>query len=202
MTCVDPDHFGITADGAIYPQPWTQWRPVATKTLPTVFKNYSVSDGGAKNEVLQTITLSWVNYSPLTQQVYGTITRGGAQVTLQARSRAYFLQRHAWALNDAALVLADVSQMGVGADAGAGGFLDTGTDLCVAGHHEHSLTNLFMPHVAGWPTLVPGAKITAKFELRFKSERWEDTTPSTTDGTTSNIRSGATRMDLFALPVL
>lgn len=203
MTCVDPNHFGITADGAIYPQPWTQWRQVATHTEPTVVKNYSVSDGGAKNDVLHTITLAWTNDSPLPQYVYGMVTREGSRVTLQARSRAYLLQRHALVIGPSpTLTLVDVSQMGVGADAGSGGFLDTGTDLCVAEHRQHSHTMPLMPHIAGWQLLAPGAKITAKMELRFKSERWEDTTPSTTDGTASGIRSGATRMDLFAVPVL
>lgn len=203
MTCVDPLHFGITADGAIYPQPWTQWRQVATKTLPTVVKDFAVSDGGNKNQLIHAITVEWTNDSPLTQQVYGMVTREGARVTLQARSRAYLLQRHAWAVGASpTLVLTDVSWMGVGADAGKGGVLDTGTDLCVAEHRSNAHTMPLMPHVAGWQSLAPGAKITAKMELRFKSERWEDTTPSTTDGTTSGFRSGATRVDLFAVPVL
>lgn len=203
MTCVDPNHFGITADGAIYPQPWTQWRQVASEVAPTVVRNYSPSDGGNKNELMHTLTASWVNDSPLTQYVYGMVTREAARVTLQARSRAFFLQRHAWAVGESpTLTVVDVSQMGVGADAGQGGFLDIGTDMCVAEHRSHSHTMPLMPHVAGWQSLLPGERITARVEVRFKSERWEDTTPSTTDGTQSGIRSGASRLDLFAVPVL
>ncbi|QPX62151.1 hypothetical protein PBI_INDLOVU_36 [Mycobacterium phage Indlovu] len=48
--CVDPDHFEVTADGAIRPQPWMQWRHVGGVEVPSKSGQYGVtlsSGGGA-----------------------------------------------------------------------------------------------------------------------------------------------------------
>lgn len=87
------DHFSVD-DDAIAPQPWMQLRNVGTVSTPAVAKSYDVDDGNAKNEVVQNITAAWTNNSPVTQLVYGMVTRGGSQVTLQVRTRAYLKTFH------------------------------------------------------------------------------------------------------------
>lgn len=87
------DHFDVTED-AISPQPWMQLRGVASVSVPSVAKSYDASDGAAKNELVQTVAASWTNNSPVPQWVYGMVTRGGAQVALQTRSRAYLKASH------------------------------------------------------------------------------------------------------------
>lgn len=84
--CFDPLHFRED-NGVISPQPWMFWRPVGTVRAPGKATTYNVSGGGNKNELIHNLQQNWVNDSPVPQWAYGLISRGGATVTLQARSR-------------------------------------------------------------------------------------------------------------------
>jgi len=243
--CVDPDHFYVTEDGAIAPQPWMQWRQVAHAEVSGRSGSYGVtlsaggtnifgtftalfgsiwasigtlfgpmssllafsgaaSAAGNKNDLLQAVQTSWTNDTPIDQWVYGKITRGGCRVTLQARSRGGLLlssgyRQHA---SDPG-PLAYASMIGVGADKGRGGTLALGTDICVMEERANSTTIPLAPERAGWHKLPPGATITARAELRFISEFWENTTIDGGDaGTESSYETGGTRLDLFAVPVI
>ena len=202
--CIDPDHFRVDDNGAITPQPWMQWRHVDGVQGPDKSANFAVTGGTNKNELIHSLQRSWLNDSPVPQWVYGKITRGGSRVTLQARSRGYLqlssgYQKH---LTDpGALVVA--CRMGCGADMGRGGTLAIGTTFGMIEERQNSRTINLAPERVGWLRLAPGETITAKVELRFITEFWENTTIDGGDtGSESGYQSGGTRLDLFAVPVI
>ncbi|AXN53309.1 hypothetical protein PBI_THONKO_37 [Mycobacterium phage Thonko] len=183
--------------------------------LPTIFGGRSpfaiplavaqtTSAGGNKNDLLHALQLGWTNNTPVAQWVYGTITRGGARVTLQARSRGGLVVMSGYnlALGDPGK-LAPASMFGVGADLARSGTLAIGTSFCVAEQRMNSVTIPLAPERAGWQRVEPGQTITARVELRFVSEFWENTSIDGGDsGSESSYETGATRLDLFAVPVI
>jgi hypothetical protein len=208
IDCVDPDHFMVTERGEISPQPWMQWRNVGTVSALTKTAKYSVTGGGNKNALIHSLTLSYVNDTPLPQWVYGLITRGGSRVSLQARSRgglsvwSGYKQTIPPAAADAG-VLKEASVMGCGADLGRSGTLGTGTTFGVIESRQASVTFPLAPERVGWHKLPVGARLTAKVEVRFITGFWENTTiDGGSRGSESGYESGDTRLDLFAVPVL
>ncbi|QHB37772.1 hypothetical protein I5G63_gp031 [Mycobacterium phage Imvubu] len=165
----------------------------------------SASAGGNKNDLLHQLTRTWTNDTPVAQDVYGLITRGGCRVSLQARSRGGLVLSSGYKVG----VLGDpgplvpASMFGVGADLGRGGTLAIGTTFCVAEERMNSVTIPLAPERTGWARLLPGQSITARVELRFVSEFWENTTIDGGDtGSESSYETGDTRLDLYAVPVL
>lgn len=181
-------------------------------SLPSVFglaglfmlTNPTASAAGNKNDLLHSLQQSWTNNSPVPQWVYGTITRGGCRVTLQARSRGGLTlysgyRKH---VSDPGPLVA-ASMVGCGADMGRGGTLAIGTTYGMIEERMNSVTIPLAPERAGWVRLEPGESITAKAELRFMSEFWENTTIDKGDtDSESSYDSGGTRLDLYAVPVI
>lgn len=247
--CVDPTHFHVTDDGAITPQPWMQWRQVATAsaasrsgvygvtlnsggpdvfgTLGSLFGNLfrfipsifgpssllsqlveSASAAGNKNDLLHTLQVGWTNDTPIDQWCYGLITRGGARVSLQARSRGGLVLTSGYQISPPgdpgdAGTLVPASMFGCGADIGRGGTLALGTSFGVMEVRSNSTTIPLAPERAGWARLAPGQTLTARVELRFVSEFWEHTPiDGGESGTESSYETGDTRLDLFAVPVI
>lgn len=197
------EHFDVTADDAVGPQRWMQLRNVATRTIASVSKNYDPSGGGNKNDLLQELELAWTNTSPVSQWVYGLMTKSGSQVTLQCRSRGYIATAHAVDIGTGppTLNMTEVSRFGTGADTGNGGILNIGGAYSIAELRQNSTTMPFMPHIVEWFLVAPGDTITAKVQTRFISEGWESTQIDGGDGDTeSKIITGDVRLDLFAIP--
>ncbi len=200
-------HFDIT-DGTVAPQPWMQLRHVAGDSTPSVFRTYASTGGVNKNEVYQTLTVSWTNNSPIAQYVYGLVTVGGSSVALQARSRGYIQISHSldvWMAPraQAPSPLVVVSKMGGGADLGVGGQTGLGVDFGMHEIRSHSTTAYLMPHLTGWTQVDPGYTFTAHVEVRFISERWEAT--SITNGPTDTeaiVIAGDLLLDVFAVPMI
>lgn len=254
--CVDPNHFQVI-NGALVPQPWMQYRRVASESVPTVAGSYPVSTqastttalnintlssvaGGAgeeitsilgtlgltnilgglfggignlsggvaapnHNDLLQTVIATWTNDSPIDQWVYGLITRGGARVTLQARSRGYLATASGFAEGDTSAVttLTVCSKLGTGADMGAGGTLATGTSYCISEARQNSLTIPLAPEIVGMHKLAPGVQLTGIVQVRFVSEFWENSAINGGDtDTESSYETGETQLDLYAIPVI
>ncbi|AWN04237.1 minor tail protein [Gordonia phage Sour] len=197
-SCVDPNHFDAT-DGVVSPQPWMQWRQVRSAISASVSGSYPPNGGGAKNDLLQVIEARWTNNSPIAQQVYGLVTRGGAFLALQARSRAYLVMRHGLAQGSASPAVEEVSRFGGGIDIGTAG---SKVPYAVAEQRQSSRTLPLMPHLTGWTELAPGASITGRVELRFVSDFWENLALESDEGSEASYITGDTRLDLFAVPVL
>ncbi|MGV0738251.1 hypothetical protein ABQF35_14175 [Mycobacterium syngnathidarum] len=199
------DHF-LILDEAIEPQPWTQYRVLATKTAPSVSKSYDTSGGSNKDELVHTVDVQWTNNTPIHQAVYGTVTRGGAQVTLQARSRGYLQMLHSVDKLGAptpptSFDMIEVSRFGCGMDVGKGGILAVGTGFGVHEVRKNSSTAPLMPHSVGWETVAPGETFFARVQIRFKSDYWEQTTIDGGDQNTESLFiSGDTRVDLYGIP--
>lgn len=201
------DHFGIL-DGVLRPQPWMQLRRVAGAEKPSVSKTYDASGGTNKNETVHTVQALWTNNTPIPQWVYGMVTRGGAAVSLQARSRGYLASYHAADVTPTptppgSFDLVEISRFGCGLDAGKGGLLAVGTGFAIQEVRTTSTTSPFMPHWAYWVRVEPGETFHAQVQLRFVSEFWEDTLIDGGDASThSGFISGETILDLFAVPAI
>lgn len=201
------DHFDVT-DGTLSPQPWMQLRRVADATTPAVARSYGATGGQNKNEVYQTLTVSWTNNSPVSQYVYGLVHQGGSAVALQARSRGYLRTSHGLGVTLAPRAtppsaLVEVSRFGGGADIGVGGLLGIGTDFAM--HEVRSPSNSvpLMPNITGWTPVAPGETATAQVEVRFVSENWEATTVTNgKENTACTILAGELGIDLFAVPLI
>ena len=196
------DHFSVV-DDAIGPQPWMQMREVAAASSPSVAKSYDPGDGVAKNDPLQTITLDWTNTRPVHQLVYGLVTRGGQQVTLQTRSRGYIADYHGGLVGAGGIDMVLASRFGTGGDVGKGGILATSSAFSIAEVRGNSQSMYLLPASVGQWDVAPGATIHAKFESRFVSEFWENGNIDGGDtGTESKIISGETLLQFIATPTL
>ena len=165
----------------------------------------SAASGGNKNDLLHRVTATWTNDTPVPQHVYGLISRGGARVSLQARSRGGLTLLSGYQVDTAGDPgeLTPSSVFGVGADIGRGGTLAIGTSYCVAEERMNSVTIPLAPERAERVVLAPGQTITARAELRFMSEFWENTAIDGGDtGSESSYETGDTQLDLFAVPVI
>jgi hypothetical protein len=211
--CVDPTHFQINADGAIAPQPWMQYRQVATGGAPAVAGSYAVTITfqADKDDLLQdTGYVSWTNDTPLDQWVYGLITVGGSRVTLQARSTGgisivsgYAQTATAADLTALSAGLQACSVLGCGANMGVGGILADGTAFCIMEVRQRATSYPLAPQLAGWYKLVPGATFTGQVQSYFTSDYWETSEIEGGNGDTeSDFVAGAISLGLFAVPVL
>lgn len=206
LDCFDPTHFRLTDEGGIEPQPWMQWRHLRRIEAATKTASYSVVGLPfvGKDVLLHSLQLGWLNDTPVPQLVYGKVTRGGARVTLQARSRAYLQLASGYKLaagDPGPLVVCD--RFGVGADMARSGTLGTATTFCVIEERQPSRTINLAPERTGWQRVNPGQSITARVELRFVSEFWETSAIDGGDsGAESGFETGGTRLDLFAVPVI
>lgn len=201
------DHFDVT-DGTLSPQPWMQLRRVVADTTPSVFRTYAGSGGQNKDEVYQTLTVSWTNNSPISQYVYGLVHQGGCAVALQARSRGYLRTSHSLSVMKTPRAVApspytEVSRFGGGSDIGVGGLLGIGTDFAMHEVRSHSSTVYLMPNLTGWTEVAPGMTATGSVEVRFVSEEWESTTITNgKENTNATIVAGELSVDLWAVPLI
>lgn len=198
----DDKHFSIVGD-AIGPQPWMQYRNVATVTAESVSKSYGVTGGGNKNDPIHDIDIEWTNTTPITQWVYGMVTRGGASVALQARSRGFLLQKHAVDVTTSkpsSFDMVEASRFGIGGDYGKGGILAIGTGFAMSEIRQNSNSIPLAPEKVGWWSVDPGETFYGRVELSFVTLFWENTLIDGGDaGTESTIISGDTRVDLYAV---
>lgn len=124
-------------------------------------------------------------------------------MTLQARSRGYLVARHGIEITTGTPATAEVSRFGVGLDVGSGGTFGNETAYGIAEYRQHSHAMPLLPQQTGWLRLDPGQTVSARVELRFISDFWENRAITNGEqGSESSYITGDTRLDLFALPVL
>lgn len=201
--CIDPDHILVDGDGAISPQPYTQFRHVATNSANSVQKTYNTT-GGNQAEDLVNFQVAWTNPNPLPMLVYGLVTRGGTNVRTGARTRAYIEMYYGLASGTAP---ADptpnilLGRTGSGLDGGTATVGSTTysrwatTEVRQA---EHTL------HAGSFVTINTGQSIKLRVRLRWDGAFWE-TLPYLVAGASEaelSVMTGATRLDIYAIPVL
>ena len=206
VTVTFPAHFSVV-DDAIGPQPWMQLRLVKSATAESVSKNYDPNDGRAKNDLLQLVSTTWTNNSPVTQYVYGMVSKSGSQVSLQCRSRGYLQTNHGVTVGaaGASVIVSEASRFGVGSDLGNGGLLLSGIaqEFGVSEYRQNSTTIPLMPNLTGWFVVAPGESFNTTVEVRFISEFWENVSIGGGDADTeSKVITGDVRVDVFALPAV
>lgn len=201
--CIDPDHFAVDGDGAFSPQHYTQWRHVATNSANSFQKTYN-ANGGNQAENLVEFQVAWTNTDPLTMSVYAMMTRGGSTVKTGTRTRAYIETYYGLA---SGVAPADptastlIGRTGSGVDGGTA--VVSGTTYArwattEVRQAEHSLM------LGPFTTLTTGQTLKARVRLRWDAAFWE-TLPYLISGSSEaelSVMTGATRIDLYALPVL
>ncbi len=202
--CVDPNMFDPNG-GAPTPREWLQWRHVATQSAASVEQLDIPPSASLPDILIHTLQVQYTNTTPIPQQVYGLITRGGTQWALNAPNQFTLNQSHGTAVGvappDPSLTL--VSKMGGGMVATVTGF---GQQLYnIIEDRAGTRTSLIGDTI----TLPVGQTYKARMELRLVGIVWDTQQPSNNtlngaDATEAERRfmSGDTRLDLFSYPLL
>ena len=197
--CIDPDHFIVDGDGALAPQPYTQWRHVATNSAGSIQKSYN-TNGGNQAEDLVNFQVAWTNPDPISMLTYALVTRGGLTVKTGARTRAFLAMYYGQATGVApadptASTLLGRSGSGVDGGTLSGYARWATTEVRQA---EHSLI------VGPFATLTTGQTLKTRIRLRWDADFWE-TLPYLIAGSGEaelSVNTGPTRLDLYAIPIL
>ena len=197
--CVDEDHFQVV-DGDLTPQPYMQWRHVATNSAASVQNTYDVNGGNQAADLFQ-LQVAWTNPDPVSHNVYGLLTRGGSIVTNNPRNRVY-IETYMGAASGVApadpTASTLVGRMGNGADLGTLTFPDR-TIFTNFQTRQGQRTSVLGNTVV----LAPGESYKLRIRLRFDAAFWETLAVAPSEAETElSINTGATRLDLFAYPVI
>lgn len=198
--CINEDEFEMVDGTHVTPLEHMQWRHVAVGLANDVTQTLVAADGVAKDIAIHTVQAAWTNTSPVTQNVYGLITRGGSRVVLMARSRAYIQINFGQVVGVAPADPATgtlLSKFGCGAYRGLEVF--TNPRFMVVEHRIGERTML----IGDTNAVAPGETVKVAAEVRFISDNWESVAIS--GGTGENeagFTSGATQIDLYSYPVL
>lgn len=197
--CIDPDHFTVDGDGAIAPQPYTQWRHVATASANSFQASYNTNGGNQAADVVN-FQVAYTNVDPLPMKVYAMLTRGGSTVKTGARTRAYIATYYGQA-NGVAPADPTPSTLfgrtGSGVDGGTQSGYSRWATMEVR-QAEHSA--LLGPFV----TLTTGQTLKTRVRLRWDADFWENL-PYLIAGAAEaelSVMTGASRLDIYAIPVL
>lgn len=198
--CINELHFQII-DGAITPQPYMQWRHVATNLAASVDADYDPNGGAGQAADLYTVRADWTNTDPLSMTVYAMMTRGGSRVAASCRNRpviqAFFGSALGVAPADPAASTM-IGQFGVGGDFGE----DPISGLPGFAPLENRVgerTSL----IGSTVTVPTGSTYKVAIRLRFDSYNWETEAYYQGDTETElTISTGATRLDLYAIPII
>lgn len=201
--CIDPDHFAVDVNGALSPQPYTQWRHVATNFANSIQKAY-LPNFGNQAEDLVNFQVAWTNPDPLSMSVYALMTRGGSNVKTTARTRAFIDTFYGQASGVAPADPTPSTQIGrTGSGVDGSTSVISGTTYARWGitevrQAEHSLL------IGPFTTLATGQTLKTRVRLRWDATFWE-TLPYYVAGSGEAelaVMTGATRLDLYAIPIL
>jgi hypothetical protein len=201
--CVDPDQFVVDGDGALSPQPYMQWRHVATNSAGGIQKTYTVN-GGNQAQDLVTFQVAWTNPNPISMLVYALLTRSGSSVQTGARTRAFIATYYGQAsgaspADPTASTL--IGRTGSGVDGGTTVIGSTTYALWAATEvrqAEHSLL------IGPFTTLAPTQTLKTSVRLRWDADFWETLgyNVAGSDEAVLAMSTGASRLDIYAIPVL
>jgi len=198
--CINEDEFEMVDGTHVRPLEHMQWRHVATALAPDETQTLAAADGTAKNISIHSLQAQWTNNSPVPQNVYGLLTRGGSRVVLMARSRAYLQVSFGQAVG---VGVGDPSPSTLLTRFGCGAYrgleLFTNPRFMVVEHRIGERTSL----IGDTNTVDPGETVKVAAAVSFVSENWESVAIA---GGSSELEagftSGATQIDLYAYPLL
>lgn len=198
--CINEDHFEMVDGTHLQPLPWMAWRHVATIEAAGVDRTYD-PNGGVQSEDLYTVGVAWTNPDPVSHNVYALLTRGGSRVACSCRNIIYIEQYAGTVVGVAPADPATstlISRFGNGADMGE----DPGSGL--PGFAPVETRAGERTALVGDTVVVdPGETYKVRVRLRTDGARWENEAFFGGDNETElSISTGATRLDLFAYPVL
>jgi len=201
--CVDPDHFVVDGSGALSPQPYLQWRHVATNAADSIQHSYVINGGNQAADLLS-LQVAWTNPDPVPMSTYCILTRGGSTVKTAARTRAYIETYYGQAsgvspADPATSTL--IGRTGSGVDGGTEVISSTtytrwaATEVRQAEHSQ--LVGPFF-------TIPQGQTLKTKVRLRWDAAFWESGTYFVAGSSEAelSVMTGATRLDLYALPLI
>jgi hypothetical protein len=202
--CVDETQFTVVDGTHLQPKDHMQWRHVATNVLNSNSYSFTVV-GAAPNQDLAELQVAWTNTSPISQNVYCLITRGGTTVVTQARSVAYI--ETYWAATQGAAP-ADpnptpgtlIGRYGNGSDCGVYPSSSTNALYLITETRTPDRT-----YPIGSTVVLPATHTyKLRIRLRWQAQVWESVgiDGGNTSETESSLVTGATRLDLFSTPVL
>lgn len=197
--CINATHFQMVGGTDLQPQDYMQWRHVATNTL--LSNTYTYTPVGSNPSAnLADLQVQWTNSSPITQVVYGMITRGASKVITQARGVAGV--QTSWGQTQGAspadpTVFSLLGLFGNGGDSGTVGsnalFMITESRMA-----EHT-------YPVGPAILLPATQtVKLRIRLAWNAIAWESTgvDGGNTNETEASLVTGDTRLDLFSIPSL
>lgn len=196
--CVNEDQFEMVDGTDLQPQPYMQWRHVATNEAPGQVLILNPVGGSGQAADIYQLQVSWTNPDPLPMNVYCLITRGGSRMAISAQNTAYietysgFAQGAAPADPTASTL---VSRFGTGCDFGTNliGQIENRTTETRAGER----TALFGPTIV----LPSTQQYKARVRLRIDALAWSGAGVSGTEGEFT-VDVGGTRLDLVAYPAI
>lgn len=197
--CVDDEHFQVV-DGELTPQTYMQWRHVATNAAAALQNTYDVNGGNQAADLLQ-LQVSWTNDAPIPLQVYGLLTRGGTIITNNPRNRVY-LETYYGAASGVAP--ADPTASTLIGRVGNGTNLGTLTSPDRTIFTNHQTRQAERTSILGnTVTLAVGESYKLRIRLRWDAEFWETLPVAPSEAEVElSVNTGATRLDLFAYPLI
>lgn len=199
--CVNTSQFQVV-DGDLTPQPYMQWKHVATNTAAAIQNSYVVNGGNQAADLFQ-LQVAWTNPYPIAMKVYGLLTRGGTIITSMPRNNVFIDTYYAVAQGVSPAdptPTTQIGRFGIGADMGA--YTDTTPNTLPFSNiqtRQGERTRLIGDTI----TLNAGETYKVRIKLRFDGNTWETLNIKTgLSETELSINTGATRLDLYAYPSL
>lgn len=196
--CIDEDQFEMVDGTHIRPRAYMAFRHVATIEAAGIDRIY-LPAGGNQAQDLYEVQVAWTNPDPVSHNVYALVTRGGSQVVATARNQVWIAQYMGTALGVAPadpVASTLISRFGTGGDMGNNGSqAGWSTFETRAGERTALLGSTVV--------VAPGETYKARVRLRFDGSVWESLPWIGGSGESElSISTGATRLDLYAYPVL
>lgn len=201
--CINTDQYDMVDGTHLQPKPHMQWRHVATNVLASNTYNFTVVQASAPAQDLAQLQVQWTNTSPISQKVYGMLTRGCTEVVTQARQVAY-CETYWGAAQGAApadpTASTFIGRFGNGSDCGV--FPSGGTNALYLITDTRTLERTYP--VGNVITLPAGHTYKLRIRLRYDAAQWETVgvDGGNTTETECSLVTGASRLDLFSVPDL
>lgn len=197
--CINEQHFQMVDGTHLQPQDYMQWRHVATALLDSNTYSYTATGADPEADLVQH-QVAWTNASPISQLVYCMITRGATRVVTQARSLAHVDTYFAVTQGAAPADPNPVPGTLIGTF-GNGSNIDVTSGTALFFITETRTPERTYP-IGATVTLPAGHTYKLRIRLRWATEFWETSIEGGLSETESTLVTGATRLDLFAIPVL